>query len=263
MKQLDLATAFRFGTSLGHLTSQFNPVVIKLTEGPETIFFPELRDKLKSHYGEIVAFCNDFDLPVSAACGREILELLEGEHTSTAKWLHPPTHELGKRIRAELESRMFLYVPKDNSAFYQKPLDKWDKTIVAYPSATFDVEEASKCLALHRNTACVFHAMRVLELGLKSLASALGLTLDWHERSWGKILNKIKEEIGRRNKSADPAWTPERTFFEDAYSSLHAVKDAWRNTTMHVEKVYDFDRSEHIYRSVRALMEQLTTKLHE
>ena len=43
-----------------------------------------------------------------------------------------------------------------------------------FSSANDDIDEAGKCLALGRGTACVMHLMRVLEVGLAALASALG-----------------------------------------------------------------------------------------
>jgi hypothetical protein len=263
MKQLDLATVFKFGTACGHVSHWFSPIDVQFTEGPEKALSPEIRDVLTRHYSGVSEFCEAFGMPVSKAGCLEIIDLLKSEHTSKGVWLQGPTAELGKRIEAELKDQLFLYVSGDNAALYETSFTKWDQTCARYPSATFDIEEGSKCLALHRGTACVFHMMRVLELGLKSVVFALGITLEGRDRSWGKILNKVKEEIDRRNKSADSKWTPDRAFYEDACSSLHAVKDAWRNTTMHVEKVYNLDRAEHIYRMVRAFMEQLSTQLHE
>src|SRR5258708_7512857 len=57
-----------------------------------------------------------------------------------------------------------------------------------FPSAILDMEEAGKCLAFDRNTACVFHCMRVMEVGLKTLASALGIP---YAPSWESYLTQI------------------------------------------------------------------------
>jgi hypothetical protein len=105
--------------------------------------------------------------------------------------------------------------------------------------------------------------MRVIEVGLKSIVDALGITLDWHERSWETMLTKIGDELTKRNRANDPAWKAERTFFEETYGLLNAVRVAWRNPGLHVDKVYDSERAEHIYRMVRDFMEHLSTKLAE
>jgi hypothetical protein len=42
-----------------------------------------------------------------------------------------------------------------------------------FPSTILDIEEAGKCLAMSRNTSCVFHLMRVMEVGLRTLAATL------------------------------------------------------------------------------------------
>jgi hypothetical protein len=54
-------------------------------------------------------------------------------------------------------------------------LDDGDQTLpfgnevaVAFPSATYDIREASNCFALERWPACVFHLMRTLEIAPRS-----------------------------------------------------------------------------------------------
>lgn len=46
---------------------------------------------------------------------------------------------------------------------------------IAYPRTSFEVEESAKCIALGRHTAAVFHAMRMLELGIKALSKRLAI----------------------------------------------------------------------------------------
>ena len=54
-----------------------------------------------------------------------------------------------------------------------------DDVARAFPSSKGDIDEAGKCLALDRGTACVFHLMRILEIGLQLLAAKLGISLQW------------------------------------------------------------------------------------
>jgi hypothetical protein len=55
-------------------------------------------------------------------------------------------------------------------------------------SASFDIEEAGKCLAFDRGTATVMHLMRVLEVGLKALAKVLQIA---YAPSWDSYIKKI------------------------------------------------------------------------
>jgi kynurenine formamidase len=54
--------------------------------------------------------------------------------------------------------------------------------------AITDIQEASKSFAVGRFTACVFHLMRVMELGVQALGKKPGVS-NAHEIEWQKILN--------------------------------------------------------------------------
>ena len=165
MKKLNLAKAFQLTCGCQSTATVLDPTQITWIEGPDDVLAPSLRATLVTHYSEVLEFCRTFELPVSEASCVEIIKLLDSEQTSKGRWLHSPTRELVKRIQVELQSKLFLYVPSQNGPFYQEPLAGWEKTTSALPSAIFDIQEASKCLALQRNTACVFHLMRVMGSG--------------------------------------------------------------------------------------------------
>ena len=57
-------------------------------------------------------------------------------------------------------------------------------------TGVFELDEAAKCLALGRSTAAVFHLMRAMEVGIRSVARCLGIPdpLKPAERNWGSIL---------------------------------------------------------------------------
>ena len=71
-----------------------------------------------------------------------------------------------------------------------------------FAAVVVDIEEAGKCLALDRATACVFHLMRVLDHGLQRLATDLGIGK--LQRSWHLILQDVETAIGALPRSA---WT--------------------------------------------------------
>jgi hypothetical protein len=128
----------------------------------------------------------------------------------------------------------------------------------AFPSATFDIEEAAKCLALDRSTGAVFHMMRVVEIGLKATANALGIP---YAPSWESYLRQIKPKLEEDWDRKAPEWRAEEPFFRDAYTHLHAVKLSWRNPTMHVVKTYTPEMADDIWSAVKGFMRHLSTKL--
>jgi hypothetical protein len=128
-----------------------------------------------------------------------------------------------------------------------------------FPSAGVEIDDAAKCLALGRSTACVMHLMRVLEIGLGSLAKALGIPFG--SDNWNKVLGQCEEKIGKLPKVDD--WKGDEQFYSEAASHFRLLKNAWRNHAMHARIRYDDAQAETIFLNVRAVMKHLATRLSE
>lgn len=183
----------------------------------------------------------------------ELFEMMEG---------------LDSRLRDELTLHT-LFVLEDRHVGYYAPaeplfgLDFETK----FPSGAFELDEAAKCLALNRTTAAVFHLMRMMEIGLKATAACLAIAVPTRggARNWGGMLGEIKTEIDRRDAAAPRIWATasDQDFFAETHASLDAVRVAWRNPTMHVEKMYSEEVAEHIYGAVRGFMRKLASRCDE
>jgi len=171
--------------------------------------------------------------------------------------------ELIHRISDEVEEYTFFRLPKEKSQYYSNPIDMFGKEIVEkFPSARLEVEEAGKCYAAGRYTASVFHLMRVLELGIRALRRSLGLPAS-SNRNWESVLKKCDQELKKPHQERSVQWNTDETFFAEATANLRAVKDAWRNTTMHIEHIYDDEKAGDLFNAVRAFMRHLSVKLSE
>ncbi|MHB8589890.1 MAG: hypothetical protein ACYDA0_13740 [Candidatus Dormibacteraceae bacterium] len=144
---------------------------------------------------------------------------------------------------------------EDKTPFGQEVVDK-------FPSSLADIDEANRCLVFSRYTACVFHLMRVVEIGVKALGARLAIDTT-HKPGWETILKKAHGQMSLPNDKKDPDWIKDEDFLSDAITMLTAVKTAWRNPTMHIEKTYTPEHAERIYDAVKGFMQQLATKLHE
>lgn len=168
--------------------------------------------------------------------------------------------ELNHRIREDLDSKHFITLTPAEDDFFDPKAHPFGPEILAkFPSATFDIEEASKCMAIGRYTACVFHLMRVMEIALHAIHNCLGLPpgLTGNDRTWGSILQKIRNEyIARPNFS-------ERQFFQQSHWHLDAVKDAWRNGTMHIENRYTEAEAMMLYMSIKSYLQFLSSRMDE
>jgi hypothetical protein len=170
-------------------------------------------------------------------------------------------------LEDELTRKLVFYVPPQDAYFYQYPEQWFPETLISFPSATRDIREACKCYALERYTACVYHSMGVLQVGLFGLAGDVGITLKFpiELAEWGDILRKIEEKI------VPYANLPRGESLRERYDNLYSgcashfryLKDGWRNHVAHNREVYDKGKAHTALTHVRDFMESLSTRLRE
>ena len=151
-----------------------------------------------------------------------------------------------------------IYMVSPESAYLlesEKPLFG-ESANTAFPSSSYDITEAGRCLALSRSTASVMHLMRALEIPLHAMARELGVTLK--QDNWGEAINLIEQAIAKI--SADP---DSKSFFSEAATHFRLLKDAWRNHVMHARSKYTEEEADIIFRSVKAFMGQLAKRVRE
>jgi hypothetical protein len=176
--------------------------------------------------------------------------------------------QLCGRIADELAGEMVLSIPMPKVRFYQPSSPQFGQDVEnKFASAAFEIDEASKCFALNRYTACVFHLMRIMEIGIEAARKSLGIPdpIKPAQRNWGAVLKRFKDELEARNAVNPKRWAQheDADFFADTYVSLDAVRNVWRNATMHVEKTYTEEEAEHIFGAVRGFMRKLASRVDE
>jgi len=175
--------------------------------------------------------------------------------------LHASIGRLKDAVIGEAQTRYALLLDSHSRELWEPTHPLFgDEFKNAFPRANYDLDEASKCLALGRGTAAVFHLMRIMEAGLHAVHACLGIpvSLVGTDRNWGNILKRVREAIAARGNR----WE-EKEQFQELYALLDAVKDAWRNATMHIESKYTPDESDHVFRMVRGFMKKLSSRMDE
>jgi hypothetical protein len=196
----------------------------------------------------------NLDLPVSVKTAQEML-LGAKNHAD----INGAIRQLFSNIALELDGRKFYGPLRRYEQYYEQPKLFGDAVFTAFPSANNDIFEAGTCLALERGTACIMHLMRVVEVGLKALAAAVGVGI---QGDWGGYLREIDKALEARTKAAGKR-TPDEQFYAEVRVTLDGVRMAWRNATMHIDHNYSPERAEEILGAVRGLMRHLATKLSE
>lgn len=203
---------------------------------------------------DMIQHLTDLDLPVSK---KTVEEMVMGAKTYAD--INAAIRQLWNTFGLELDGRKFYGPLRRYDQYFEQPKLFGDEVFNKFSSANTDIFEAGTCLALERGTACVMHLMRVVEAGLKSLASALNVG---PQNDWGSYLREIDKELTARIK-ASGARTADEQFYAEAAVTLDGVRRAWRNPTMHIANEYSPDRAEEILIAVRSLMRHLATKLSE
>jgi hypothetical protein len=165
--------------------------------------------------------------------------------------------EIERRILDEMETSIFLHVPREWAKYYQHSELFGPGVRDVFQDAAYDIEEAGKCLATARATACVFHLMRVMEVVLRHLSKRLGIPF---APSWESHIQQIPAKISQKHKTKGIQWKRDEPFFREVLGDIQAVKIAWRNPTMHVRSKYTVEEADDIFRAVRRVAQRLAAE---
>lgn len=177
----------------------------------------------------------------------------------TTQTLELLIRELVGAVSAEMDARVLLALLGDEARTFEptEPLfgERVDRLL---PDAAFDIEEAGKCLALDRYTACVFHLMRAVEVGLRAACDSLNATIvNRHGEGlgWGMLTANLDKAISAMPKGE------ERDAWQKIPALLHSVNRAWRTKTAHPKATYTKEEADVVWRISQDCLEELALRL--
>ena len=220
-----------------------------------------LREKVGKQLSNVAEFCKSIDLDMSANQASRLTDKLNG--VISPNQIGTETRHLKNLISDEMKGKLFVYLPAGQAKFFglQEPFG--EEVARKFPSASFDAGEAANCYATARSTACVFHLMRVLEIGLTALGKVFSVSLQ--HTNWAPAIDQIESKIREMGKDPTwkglPDWKDQQEFYAQAASFLGVVKDAWRNYTAHARGRYTQDQAELMFMNVKAFMEKIAQRM--
>lgn len=180
-------------------------------------------------------------------------------------------------FQKEANSKKFISLESDLSGYLDGHPFGID-VVLAFPSAAEDIRQASNCLAFECNTACVFHLMRAVEWGMRSLCTDLGIRktrrtkksgkvlyspIEYSE--WEKILDQLRvtvdTKLSRLKRGKEKQALQE--FYHPALQELRAFRDAWRNHVMHTRAEYSREDALAVFGHVKRFMIKLASRINE
>ncbi len=142
------------------------------------------------------------------------------------------TWEIHRAIQAECSKLLFLSIPHDDAEWYQSPFNDWEKALERWPEMRTNVEECSKCVALDRDCAAVFHALLVAEFGVIKVAEFFGVQGD--KPGWGSV-ERLQRITQKPHKDRSDIERRHFEFLEKLVPLMLAIKNSWRHKLDHVD----------------------------
>lgn len=228
--------------------------VFDLAAASDDILRDAERTELRVTLGALKNVCAELEMPVSYELVDSRIDNLPG----TAGELEI----IADAVKAELRTRLFLYVPPEKAIFYESDGLLTDEVRTKFPLAAAELRHGANCAALEEATASVFHCMRALEHGIGALAQDLSLNFDI--QNWHVILNEIEAKIRKEDKAPNSAQKQARLqFLSELSSEFRHFKDAWRNHVSHGKRSYDESEARRVLDHVVTFTETLATQLAE
>jgi hypothetical protein len=212
----------------------------------------------------LIAHLTILNAPVTTTASTELLEIIKTG--VTFKMFSDGLEDIEKTFKRELSKKPLYVIESERYKYFSPQVPLFGTNVQEkFLSTTFELDEAAKCIALGRPTASVFHLMRMMEIGVRSVARCLGIPdpIQPAERSWGAVLKKVRGGIDAKWTTTAARSTGDAKIFDDLYASLDAVKNPWRNDTMHPANKYTDDEAEHVFVAVRGFMMKLADRCDE
>ena len=201
------------------------------------------------------------DIGLAVSCNMIVEDIYFFERSDTQAYPRLVKQQLEGILSAitnELATIKF-YRLKPEFAKYHSILQPFGPIVSdTFPEAIKDIEEGAKALSLGLGTACVFHMMRIMEVALKALAKEIGMS---NLPSWESYIDKIDKGISANYKTKSRKWKKNQKYYAEIFGDLQAIKIAWRNPTMHIERHYDQDEAEDVFRATKNFLSRFAKHL--
>jgi hypothetical protein len=176
---------------------------------------------------------------------------------------------LCEAVFSELRSILFARIPSHIAQYYEWEGIVTDRVVNAFPRASEEIRLGGTCLAAGLYTACVFHAMRAAEIGVRSLGTDLKIKIKGDKpielAEWREILDGIATAV--RDIENLPNSTPTKDadllFYSEAAAQFRFFKNGWRVRVAHARASYNEPQAIEAIDHVRSFFEILATRLKE
>jgi hypothetical protein len=232
--------------------------------------FVAIVEKVNSYHQILL----ELELPVSALNAQRVLSSLNSASDEAGTTNHILSGQnrdnligalktICDIVGQELETKLVLIMPNDKVRFFQQNEHLFSQDVLnKFPNNIDDLVESGNCFALGRYTACVFHLMRVMEVGVQKFGDKLGVSLVTamgKDKMWHNLLEEANKVIKQLSNSSTT--NQQSKVYAGIAANLYNVKLAWRNEVMHPKATYSEDEAESVFIASKAFLTELALVL--
>lgn len=169
-------------------------------------------------------------------------------------------------VDTECQTILFYRVEAERRRYFDNYRNGWEEAITRWPQLLTDVEEMSKCYALGRYAASVFHSVHADEIALIEVGKFLSVPDP--KSGWTATANALEKITKTPYGQRSPFEQQHSAFFEQLQGTVEALKNAWRNKVSHAQgrlvlMTVDFNDqvAEDIIFATRAFLRRVATEL--
>ena len=252
-----------FVAAMGQLRSATDHLTLLIVDGNGAVPFLEYRDVVEQPLKELLEELKR--IPISSNIQRMTQrheQRLCTDETLSVTQAELLLKEMQNNILDDLTSAWFLMIPAGRRALYEQSEPPFGEEVAGeFLEAKYDIEAAARCMALNEYTAAVFHLMRILEIGLRAFAAAVGLpsSSGVQFENWKNIIDQIEKKIRELEQTPkSPEKSETLRVYSQAATNFMYFKDAWRNHVSHARATYDDRESANIWNHVKPFMRDLS-----
>lgn len=191
---------------------------------------------------------------------RDEIHAIYNPQNPPSEVLHGQITNLKKRIEDELKGRTFLGIDPGEARTYMNAGWIGEEVLNKFPGLHWEAAEAGNCFALERDTACVFHLMRILEYGLASFAESLNVPIA--NPNWHQVLTACEAKI-KTLIFQDPARKADEPFYNNAALEFRHFQRALRNHVAHARERYSHGEAADVMAHVASFMKEISERLRQ
>jgi hypothetical protein len=162
--------------------------------GVEIATTEQTREGLKDLAIELKTNCHKLGLKISAKAAHAVWESIGDGASLNVKDFHASMKQFEQNVHWEMEDVSFFYLPAMRSDYYDQKQLFGEAVSGKFTTIQYDMVEAGNCYAMGRSTGCVFHLMRIMEVGVQQFGTKLGVAFA-DAKNWHNILEETDKAI--------------------------------------------------------------------